>query len=85
MSMADVDVLVPHQASHLGMQHILKKLGVAEERVINIYPTHGNQVGASVPTALHEAFTLGLAKPGANVLLLGTAAGLTVGGVLVTV
>jgi 3-oxoacyl-[acyl-carrier-protein] synthase-3 len=84
MTMADVDVLVPHQASHLGMQHILKKLGVPEERVINIYPTHGNQVGASVPTALHEAFILGLARPGANVLLLGTAAGLTVGGVLVT-
>lgn len=85
LSMKDVDVLVPHQASHLGMQHILKKMGVPEARVINIYPTHGNQVGASVPTALHEAYERGLATPGANVMLLGTAAGLTIGGMLLTV
>lgn len=83
-TMADVDVLVPHQASHLGMQHIIKKMGVPAERVINIYPTHGNQVGASVPTALHEAYVTSLAQPGSNVLLLGTAAGLTIGGMLVT-
>ena len=82
-SIKDVDVLVPHQASHLGMQHMLRKVGVPEARVINIYPTHGNQVAASIPTALHAAFEQGLAKPGTNVLLLGTAAGLTVGGMLV--
>lgn len=85
LSMKDVDVLVPHQASHLGMQHILKKMGVPEERVVNIYPTHGNQVGASLPTALHEAFQTGMARRGDNVLLLGTAAGLTIGGLLLTV
>jgi 3-oxoacyl-[acyl-carrier-protein] synthase-3 len=79
-----VDVLVPHQASHLGMQHMLKKVGVPQSRVINIYPIHGNQVAASVPTALHAAYEQGLAKPGANVLLLGTAAGLTVGGMVIT-
>lgn len=84
LTMADVDVLVPHQASHLGMQHILRKMGVPEERVVNIYPTHGNQVGASVPTALHEALVTGMAVRGSNVLLLGTAAGLTLGGMLVT-
>jgi 3-oxoacyl-[acyl-carrier-protein] synthase-3 len=83
-SIKDVDVLVPHQASHLGMQHMLKKVGVPEARVVNIYPTHGNQVAASVPTAFHEALESGLAKTGSNVLLLGTAAGLTVGGMLVT-
>lgn len=58
---------------------------VPEERVINIYPEHGNQVGASVPTALHEAFITGKAEQGSNVLLLGTAAGLTIGGILLTV
>lgn len=84
MSIEDVDVLVPHQASHLGMQHMLKKVGVAQNRVINIYPVHGNQVAASVPTALHAAYEQGLAKPGANLLLLGTAAGLTVGGMVIT-
>jgi 3-oxoacyl-[acyl-carrier-protein] synthase-3 len=78
----DIDVVVPHQASHLGMKHVAKKLGVPAERIIDIYETHGNQVGASIPTALHEAFVTGKAVPGKRVLMLGTAAGLTVGGMI---
>jgi len=80
IELVDIDCVVPHQASHLGMAHVTKKLGLPTERVVNIYETHGNQVAASMPTALHEAFQSGLAAPGKRVLLLGTAAGLTVGG-----
>lgn len=71
--------IVPHQASHLGMTHIIKRLGFLEERVVNIYPTHGNQVSASIPTALHHAFDSGLLAPGRRALILGTAAGFTAG------
>jgi 3-oxoacyl-[acyl-carrier-protein] synthase-3 len=78
----DIDVVVPHQASHLGMKHVAKKLGVPAERIIDIYETHGNQVGASIPTALHEAFITGKAVPGKRLMMLGTAAGLTVGGMI---
>jgi len=80
MALEDIDCVVPHQASHLGMAHVTKKLGLPAERVVNIYETHGNQVAASMPTALHEAFNRGLAAPGKRVLMLGTAAGLTIGG-----
>jgi 3-oxoacyl-[acyl-carrier-protein] synthase-3 len=78
-----VDVVVPHQASHLGMAHIVKRLGLPKDRVINIYETHGNQVAASIPTALHEAFITGKAAPGKRVMLVGTAAGLTIGGMII--
>jgi 3-oxoacyl-[acyl-carrier-protein] synthase-3 len=80
VQLSDIDCVVPHQASHLGMAHVTKKLGLPPERVINIYETHGNQVAASMPTALHEAYRQGLAAPGKRVLMLGTAAGLTIGG-----
>ena len=78
----DVDVIVPHQASHLAMKHVRKRLGLREDRVVDIYATHGNQVAASMPTALHEAATTGRLRPGAHALLLGSAAGLTIGGLV---
>lgn len=80
LSLSDIDVVVPHQASHLAMAHVTRRLGVAPERIVDIYASHGNQVAASLPTALHEAFLSGRAKPGSRVLLLGTAAGLSLGG-----
>jgi len=77
-----VDLVVPHQASHLGMAHAAKILDLPVSRIVNIYETHGNQVAASIPTALHEAVVSGRAKPGSRLLLMGTAAGLTVGGMV---
>jgi 3-oxoacyl-[acyl-carrier-protein] synthase-3 len=80
---ADIDWVVPHQASHLGMAHAAKKLGLPAEKIINIYSTHGNQVAASVPTALHELFVKGQAQAGKKILLMGTGAGLTVGAMVI--
>jgi 3-oxoacyl-[acyl-carrier-protein] synthase-3 len=77
-----VDLVVPHQASHLGMAHAARKLKLSESRIVNIYETHGNQVAASIPTALHEAVSKGRAGPGSRLLLMGTAAGLSVGGLV---
>jgi 3-oxoacyl-[acyl-carrier-protein] synthase III len=81
-SVDSIDVVVPHQASHLAMAHMAKKLGLDAAKIIDIYATHGNQVAASLPTALHEAVVTGRAKPGSRVLMVGTAAGLTVGGLV---
>jgi 3-oxoacyl-[acyl-carrier-protein] synthase-3 len=52
--------------------------------VVDIYAQHGNQVAASIPTALHEAVTTQRIEPGKPVLLVGTAAGLTLGGMVLT-
>lgn len=82
LSINDCDLWLVHQASHLGMQHMVKRLGIDPERLINIYPTHGNQVSASLPTVLHEAVGKGLWQPGKRVVFLGTAAGLAVAGML---
>lgn len=81
----DIDVVIPHQASHLGMLHITERLNFKPESVVNIYNTHGNQISASIPTALHEAFIAGRLKTGTKTLLLGTAAGVTIGGMVLTI
>ncbi|RQH05643.1 3-oxoacyl-[acyl-carrier-protein] synthase III C-terminal domain-containing protein [Paraburkholderia dinghuensis] len=82
LSLDDVDAILPHQASHLGMRHVAERLRVPSEKIVDIYATHGNQVAASIPTALHEAFVSGQAAPGRRMMLIGTAAGVTVGGMI---
>jgi 3-oxoacyl-[acyl-carrier-protein] synthase III len=83
LTLDEIDIIVPHQASHLGMRHIAERLRVPPQRLVDIYATHGNQVAASIPTALHEAFVSGRAERGQRIMLIGTAAGLTIGGMVI--
>jgi 3-oxoacyl-[acyl-carrier-protein] synthase-3 len=77
-----LDWIVPHQASHLALSHITKRLGFAPDKVIDIFADHGNQVAASLPTALDIAIRDGRIQRGQRLLLLGTGAGLSLGGVV---
>ena len=80
-----IDLVIPHQASHLGMAHMVKKLGFDAKKVVNIYHTHGNQVAASLPTALHEAFSSKRLKLGDRALLIGTGAGMSIGALVLDI
>jgi 3-oxoacyl-[acyl-carrier-protein] synthase-3 len=83
-SQSQLDLVVPHQASHLAMLHMAGLLDLPGERIMNIYGRHGNQVAASIPCALHLAVCAGRLPPGHTALLLGTAAGMSVGGMVLT-
>lgn len=72
-----VDLIVPHQASRPGIDHVRKLLGGDPDRVVDIFGEVGNQIAASLPTALVHAKRTGRLQPGATVLLLGTAAGIS--------
>lgn len=82
IQIGSVDAVIPHQASHLGMAHVIKRLDLDPSRVVDIYQTHGNQVAASIPTALHTALSSGRLKAGQRALLIGTAAGVSLGGMV---
>lgn len=77
-----LDWIVPHQASHLALSHVTRRLGFARDKVINIFAEHGNQVAASLPTALDVAIRDGRIRRGHRLLLLGTGAGLSLGGMV---
>jgi 3-oxoacyl-[acyl-carrier-protein] synthase-3 len=79
----DVDVVVPHQASPLALAHLVKRCGFPKDRVVDIVASHGNQVAASIPSALHFARRQGLINRGSKVLLLGTSAGVSFGGIAI--
>ncbi|MBI6549147.1 3-oxoacyl-[acyl-carrier-protein] synthase III C-terminal domain-containing protein [Xenorhabdus lircayensis] len=77
LQMSEIDTVIPHQASHLGLEHIRKRLNIRDERFVNIYRYRGNQVAASIPSALHEAIITDRYYGRDYVMLLGTAAGLS--------
>ncbi len=76
----DVDVVVPHQASPGALAHLARRSGFRPDVVIDIARDHGNQVAASLPTALHVARQQQRLRPGTRALLLGTSAGISFGG-----
>lgn len=82
VTLADITTVVPHQASHLSLEHMRKRLGVPESVLVDIYRNYGNQVAASIPSALHHAVINGRFSAGAPVMLIGTAAGLTLAGMV---
>lgn len=75
-----LDCIVPHQASGGGLDRIVQALRLPEARTVRILGAHGNQVAASLPHALHHAIAAGRLQRGQTCLLLGTGAGLSVGG-----
>jgi 3-oxoacyl-[acyl-carrier-protein] synthase III len=81
---ADVNAFVPHQASRYAVEYLSSRLGFRQEQVILNLPTRGNCVSASIPLALAEAVHAKRIKRGDQVLLTGTAAGLTLGVVALT-
>lgn len=77
-----IDWVIPHHASRLAMEHLSRRLGFAAHKVVDIFAEHGNQVAASLPTALDIALRDGRIQAGQRLLLLGSGAGLSLGGML---
>jgi len=74
-AMADVALVVPHQANLRIIRAVGKALGVAKERVFVNVQSYGNTGSASVPLALAEARSAGRIHPGDLVLLTSFGAG----------
>lgn len=79
-SKADVGVVIPHQASPQALEHLATHVGFGEDKLIDLTRTYGNQIAASIPTALDVARKSGRLSKGVRALLLGTAAGVSFGG-----
>lgn len=72
----DIDVIIPHQASKaLGM--IMKKLKIPKEKYVDVVSKYGNMVSVSIPFTFIKSIEEGRIKKGDTVMLVGTAAGLT--------
>lgn len=77
-----LQVIVPHQASGQALSHLERALEIPPEQLIRILSSHGNQIAASLPCALHEAITSQRIKRGDHFALVGSGAGLSFGGIV---
>jgi 3-oxoacyl-[acyl-carrier-protein] synthase-3 len=81
---ADVNAVVPHQASSRGLELLTKRFGFRPGQVVQNLALRGNCVAASLPLALAEAVHAGRIRRGHKVVLIGTGAGLTLGALALT-
>lgn len=81
LKVPDFDRVVPHQASRSALDLLAKRLGIRKDRMVDILTDHGNQVAASIPTALHHALHERRPEAGSTLLMIGTGAGLGLGAV----
>ena len=77
LTVADVDVLIPHQANIRIIDVVRKRLGMREEQIFVNIKHCANTSVATIPVALAEAADSGVIKPGHTVCLSAFGAGLT--------
>jgi 3-oxoacyl-[acyl-carrier-protein] synthase-3 len=80
----DVDLYVPHQANKRIIDHAVKHLGLAPEKVLLNIDRYGNTSSASIPICLAEARADGRLEEGTRVLMSAVGAGLTWGSAYMT-
>jgi 3-oxoacyl-[acyl-carrier-protein] synthase-3 len=82
-SLVDIDIVVPHQASKVGLL-MLERFGWPHSKIMSTLETLGNCVAASIPATLYQAVRDGSIHRGNKVLIAGTGAGLSIGGLILT-
>lgn len=78
-----IDLVVPHQASKMGLR-VLERLNYPPEKQMNILAEYGNTIAASIPLAMYFAIEQARVQRGSRVMLVGTGAGYSIGGAILT-
>ncbi len=81
----DVDMFVFHQANLRIIDSAARKLGISEDRYFVNLEKYGNTSAASVAVAMSECLEKGMIKSGDKIVAVGFGAGLSYGGVLMSI
>ena len=79
MEINDYRHIIPHQASKLALKYLKKHYNLNAEQLHLSLSKYGNTIAASIPITLYDAIEDDKIKRGDDILLLGTAAGITIG------
>jgi 3-oxoacyl-[acyl-carrier-protein] synthase-3 len=77
LSIADIDLFIPHQANARIIEVAARQLGISMDKVFMNIEKYGNTSAASIPIALCEALETGRCREGDRIVLVGFGAGLT--------
>lgn len=83
LSAGEIDTIVPHQASAAALEHLKRAVPEGHARTVDIFRDTGNQIATSMPHALHRAREAGRTAAGTHSLLIGTSAGVSLGGAVI--
>lgn len=75
----DVDVIIPHQTSKIGMELFKRMYNLENDKVMSNLENHGNCIAASIPLMIHQSIENKKLKRGDLCLLLGSSAGFSIG------
>lgn len=81
-SLQELQLIIPHQASGAALKIMRKQLSIEEHQFMSIIENYGNMVSVSIPLALHFAIEEGRIQRGDKVMVIGTSAGLSIGGII---
>jgi 3-oxoacyl-[acyl-carrier-protein] synthase-3 len=84
VDLADIDVVVPHQANARIVEVLARRLQLPIEKFLVNIENYGNTSSASIPLVLDEAVNDGRIRPGNRILLVTFGAGLTWGATVLT-
>jgi 3-oxoacyl-[acyl-carrier-protein] synthase-3 len=79
LTIADIAVLIPHQANRRIITAAAERLGISCDKVIINIDRYGNTTAATIPLATRDALESGKVKKGDLVLFAAVGAGYTVG------
>ncbi len=82
MSLAELDLFIPHQANLRIIKAVGERLGLDEGHVFANVQHYGNTSAATLPVAMEDARRTGRLKPGMKVLLTSFGGGMTWGSAL---
>ncbi len=83
IKVADIDLMVAHQANARIIEGVQRRLGLPDEKVFKNLQRYGNTSAASVPIALYDAQQEGRLKPGTRVAVAGFGGGFSCGAALI--
>jgi 3-oxoacyl-[acyl-carrier-protein] synthase-3 len=78
-----IDLVLPHQASRPALEHLKRALPGGRARVVDLYADVGNLIATSIPFTLDHARRAGLLRQGETSLIIGTSAGVSLGGAII--
>ena len=79
----DMDSVIPHQASAPALEHLRRALGGDPARIVDTFAMLGNRIASSLPHSLAVARRENRLTPGSASLLVGSSAGVSLGGTII--
>ncbi|KAF1053426.1 MAG: Acetoacetyl CoA synthase NphT7 [Stenotrophomonas maltophilia] len=75
--------ILPHQASGTALEHLKRSLDGGHAKTVDLFAEVGNLIATSLPFTLHVARQRGLLNSGEQTLLVGSSAGISLGGAVI--